>query len=145
MKASFIFIFEMWSNRPPVLAPWGPPERPALPLPRPVPPHGPRQPWVSCRPRPPGGQCGLGGGLRLPTIHRALGSGGDRATAAAAEGRGQTRSSGLGRPPLHFSCGHCQGSCRVLPGLGDLSTWCCSKVVGGYFGPSYFSWWWGGL
>ena len=155
MKASFIFIFELWSNRLPVLAPCGPHERPAPPLPRPVPSHGSRQPWVSFRTRPPGvSQCRLGGGLRLPTMHRALGSGGDRAAAAAAEprgfagglgawrpgggvlwGRGQSRSSVLGRPPLLF-CGQCPGSSRVVLGLRDLSTWRCSKVVGGSSGPS---------
>ncbi|KAI4565022.1 hypothetical protein MJG53_016034 [Ovis ammon polii x Ovis aries] len=79
-------------------------------------------------------------------MHRALGSGGDRAAAAAAEprgfagglgawrpgggvlwGRGQSRSSVLGRPPLLF-CGQCPGSSRVVLGLRDLSTWRCSKA-----------------
>lgn len=90
-------------------------------------------------------------------MHRALGSGGDRAAAAAAEPRGfaggrgrgvrgeagrywagpepQLWSRSLAAAPFLRAA---PGSGRVLPGLGDLSTWRCSKVVGGSSGPSYF-------
>ena len=124
----------------------------------PVSGHVPRQPWVSSRTRLPGVRASSGFPqcigrwgpevtelrLRPPSpegLREAEGrgvQGAGRYRGGALWGRGQSRSSGLGYPPLRFSCRQCLASGRVLFGLGDLSTWRCSKVVGGSSGPSYF-------
>lgn len=120
---------------------------PAPPLPRRVPADSPRQPWAGFWTRPPGVSAASAAGSGVP---QCTGRSGPEVAELrlrqpspeglrASEGRGVM---GAGRPrggaraaaPAAFtrSCAppaaSRPGSGCVFPGLGDLSTWRCSKV-----------------